>query len=427
MKRVQLLQIGDIHYPQAKAETLGDLKDAGFPHALGKVVAAKPLQLVMRAIRSLCDDGIDGILFCGDLTSTGSIENYRACAEYLDKILELSAHDKWPIGRVHVVPGNHDVNRDFCDADGEDLYKKFAPLVTAWADLDIPVLCTKNARSAEIISDSNSRVVVFSLNSCLGCGERRFLPEHVRDRLRRLLDAALSQMETGRAFDLIGEQLDTPAFSIEDIDCVCDGLKRLDGRAIPVILTHHNLLPQTIPRISIYTEVINSGLVRSRLLACNKPVIYCHGHVHEYHIEIVRLPDRAAYPLVCISAPILSRGFNLLTIEFGRAGAPMGCIVTPYCLQNDGSVSELKKTRVAFHTVGTADRVLHKDTWAIIPLISTEFSRFDDLHKAVSGRFRDMQSKTLCDSLIEAEWVGFVEIHNRDESHRDWHVRRIGT
>ena len=427
MRQVRLLQIGDIHYPDAKMETFQDVKDPGFPRALTDLVVAQPLRMVMRAVGSLCDKGVDGILFCGDLTSIGKIDGYRECIEYLNKALKLSTPGKWPVEHLHAVPGNHDVNRALCDVNGHDLFHKFAPLDSAWSEQNIPVLCTKNSRSTEIISKSNSRASVFSLNSCLGCGEKRYLPEGIQSEMKAFLSRSTEHLDQDRAFKLIGEELDTPAFAADDIGSVCDAIEALHQRIMPVVLAHHNLLPQTIPRISIYTEVINAGLIRSRLLGCNRPVLYCHGHVHDNPIEIVRVPTKNSGTLICISAPMLTRGYNLLTIEYSRNGDPIGCIVTYYGLQNDGSATSGVERRVSLCGLTTAEKLLHEDTSAILPLLTTAFVRFNDVFNRVRSYVREMQAKTLCHSLLEAEWIGLVEIYNREEDHIYWQIRRINT
>ena len=316
------------------------------------------------------------------------------------------------------------MNRALCDVNGQDLFKKFAPLDSAWSDLHIPVLCTKLPRNTEDCLQLQFASSVFS-DSCLGCGEKRYLPEGVQTEMKDFLTHSTNQMDPDRAFHLIGEELDTPAFSVDDIDYTCEHLGALDSKVISIILAHHNLLPQTIPRISIYTDVINAGLIRSRLLRCNRPVLYCHGHVHDNPIEIIRIPRNSAYPLICISAPMLTKGFNLLTIEYGRNGTPVGCIVTYYGIHNDGSVNRSTETRIPLHTLSTAEKLLHQDTPGILSLIQTEFMRFGDIHKAVCSDFREIQSRTLCDSLIEAEWVGLVEICNREDEHTYWQIRRI--
>jgi predicted phosphodiesterase len=103
VKSIRLLQIGDIHYPDAVREVYADIKDKGFPAGLTSLTHTNPLQAV---VRRLVDQKVDGILICGDLTSKGNIPEYQKCVQYLVDNLAPTSAD-----RLHTVPGNHDVER----------------------------------------------------------------------------------------------------------------------------------------------------------------------------------------------------------------------------------------------------------------------------------------------------------------------------
>ncbi len=80
MKFIRLLQIGDVHYPDAVRETYGDFKDLGFPSGLANLTRTNPLQAV---VRRLADQRVDGFLVAGDLTSKGNVSEYdKSCCSW---------------------------------------------------------------------------------------------------------------------------------------------------------------------------------------------------------------------------------------------------------------------------------------------------------------------------------------------------------
>jgi predicted MPP superfamily phosphohydrolase len=427
MKCVKLLQVGDIHFPEARERTFADLKDDAFPASVSSKVTIRPLQNIVRKIANQCDSGIDGILFCGDLTSKGSIDGYKKCIQYLTKFLEIDNPTKWPPAHFHVVPGNHDVCRDLCNSTDDDLLKKFEPLRSAWKDVKLAESFTFNFRRTDLVSREGCRAALFSLNSCIGCGEIRQLPKEIRHELAEVLKNYESTHGLEKAFDVIGEKLDTPAFIVDDIDKVYYDVNSLDDDVIPIVLAHHNILPQVLPRISIYTEVLNAGVVRSRLSKCSRPVIYCHGHIHANPIELVSQSGHNKHSgLTCVAATELLYGFNIITIEYAKNGIPIGCIVDIFGIQDDGSVDKLKSERISLQLSRNAEKVCSADTLTFLSCIPADFTRFgtalDEVRKRVGA---NIHKRTLADALLEAEWLGIVEIVDRDDNNRHWQVRRF--
>src|ERR1700728_437162 len=160
MVRTRLLHIGDIHYPEALAERLTDIKDKSFPAHVVESSALRPLELVVRSLLSEIESGCDGILFSGDLTCRGDISGYKDCLQYLSPVIASMAAD-----RIHAVPGNHDVDRAAIDVAGVDLVAKFESFRLAWEALGLPVLAVDGVRMTDIISPTGGRARVFSMNS----------------------------------------------------------------------------------------------------------------------------------------------------------------------------------------------------------------------------------------------------------------------
>jgi hypothetical protein len=428
MRKLKLLQVGDIHYPDAADVKLADHRDKQVPESLVGVVSAKPLQNAMRAVVQLCeqDPDIAGILLCGDLTSYGDLKGYQDCVEYLRRNIGAGSHGKWNDRAVHVVPGNHDVDRSLCDPDGKDVFRKFEQLELVWQGISLPVLATKSIRHISI-SVNGCTADVFSVNSCVGCGEHYFLPQELKG-MRAALQELLKGLTSRQIFNLLDHQLDMPAFDeahMTDLEAI---LAKLDSTTMPVVMAHHNLLPQAAPRIDIYTETINSGLVRSRLANRGKTVLYCHGHIHDEPIERVSGPETSAGQVVTVCTPEFHKGFNLLEIQYSISNSPLGCIVHAHRVGRDGSVREQVGggTRIPFHGPSEAERLCHQRLCTILACIDTKsHQRFDAiLQEARKNLGVDTPAQHVADVLIEAEWFSLVDILDREDEAKHWQVQR---
>jgi len=364
------------------------------------------------------------VLFCGDLTSRGDASGYKACASYLVKALGLST---WNVRKLHAVPGNHDVDRARIDPTGEHFFDKFASCRGAWEALNLPILAVERFRRADLSNGKRCRAAVFSLNSSIGCGEQRHLPSQIRTELDALLKTYSSTATPEAAFALLGETLDTPAFLPEDVEGICREIKKLDLTALPIVLAHHNILPQSLPRVELYTELLNAGVARSRLSRMQRPLLYCHGHIHDYPLEIVHEPQFPGSRVVCVSAPELAQGFNLLRVEFGSKGFPLGCRVGTYRLDHHNGEVRPVETRVP---------LCLPDQWGVGPLADDRVPRLlsilpnsdmrvGDLHESAVQQQFALTMDQLADLLAEAEWLGAVHITNREESPEHRSVRRV--
>src|SRR5439155_694758 len=87
-------------------------------------------------------------------------------------------------------------------------------------------------------------VQLCSLNTCIGCGETRYLPKQIKNELTALLEKYVGDEGDLAAFDLIGEQLDTPAVLEEHLHEIEKLIQRLARVGVPVVLGHHGVLPQ---------------------------------------------------------------------------------------------------------------------------------------------------------------------------------------
>lgn len=424
MYSLKILQLGDIHYPEAKADYLLDYKDKSLSPSLVHRFAPLRLHAVIREVLSLWERcKPTSLLLCGDLTSKGDLAQYGPCVDYLIQSLGLGA-DKWPAESVHAVPGNHDIDPKECDSTGADLFKKFVPLTAAWTDRSFPIFSPNDIRTTPAITD-DCRVHIFSMNSCIGCRERRSLPSAIETQLKDILDKYHATHLAG-SFPLLGEQLDTPAFLSDHIDSLLEQAGKLPESAVPVVLAHHNILPQAIPRVSIYTDVINGGLIRSRFAGTSRPVIYCHGHIHEDPIEIVHSPKHPNGKLVCIAARQLRDGFNLLDFSFSRGRVPLGLTITQYVVRNNGAVEPESPIRIPLVLASDVHHLASSSLATSLAPLTARWDYFEDIRARLNaGTSTVTDASLLADDLNEGEWFGMVQIENRERPHRQWVVRRV--
>lgn len=417
MKTVSLALIGDIHYPDHKSDSSVDLKDKGMSPRILSTIAQTKLKKVSDEIsRQLMEnDSIQAVLLCGDLTSKGNIGSYKDCLNYLQSVLSLSNEEFWKNKHLHVVPGNHDIGRNTVDIE-DGVYKKFEQIKQAWRDINRVEMQPDSVRTSDI-QDSNSKTTIFSVNSCVGCGEQRYLPNDIRVDLQKLLKD-YSDKVGDDAFDLLGEQLDTPAIDDEHLNFIANHIRKLQKLSdVPVLLAHHGLLPQATTRIQIYSELLNSGNVRFALASLERPVIYCHGHIHQDPIEIVTHPQQGIGKIITISAPLFIDGFNLINLIFNDEGLSLGCEVIPFRLKN-GSIVESNAIRIpllASQTIIPPKSILRDALDATTDTIQ----RFGEITKTLTSDVTNVSNV-----FLELEWMGLVEIFNRKERPLHWQIRR---
>src|SRR5947209_4720712 len=128
MQIVNILQIGDVHYPELFEDfQTADIKDGGYPRGvLNRSVPADARVVLARSIREAARDAsVAAVLICGDLTTRGSLDPYQECRRWLRDACGFGDLTRWPRERVHVVPGNHDIDRRLCRPDEVDPHRKF--------------------------------------------------------------------------------------------------------------------------------------------------------------------------------------------------------------------------------------------------------------------------------------------------------------
>lgn len=340
LPRLKLIQIGDLHLAtSAKLGRFVDDNDNSFPQHLRTSISASPLKTVFRKVYDALDGNISALLFMGDFSDRGNLEDYKSSARYVAEALEIGSGRKYSKVRVGIVPGNHDINRSLALEPGAT--QKFQPLNAALHSNRLPDLPIEHPISFPI-GTAPSQAYVHLLNSCWGCGEKEYIPERFRDAIFSALKASLEGPDASKALsEYYDRQLDTPAFSASTVQELRDTIGHSSQSQLAIVVGHHNLLPQRLPRFSPYTELVNSGALRSTLLDCRRPILYLHGHIHDDPMEIILTP--AGMPLISISAPEAIKGFNFIDIIFTHLGLPLSCQVSPWRFDQGGVLRQMER------------------------------------------------------------------------------------
>ncbi|MBI1354978.1 MAG: hypothetical protein GC160_11575 [Acidobacteria bacterium] len=423
MTEIAILQLGDVHYPDEESRRAIDHADDALPARLVEGISPNPLQIVIRAITKLPPRDRHAYLLCGDLTSRGSVEGYDKCVQYLSDALALTSVAD---SKFHVVPGNHDVDRAAVDHDSPTYDQKFQRLLEAWRQRGKSLTTTRFRNT--LLRVKSCKSAIYSLNSSIGCGERRFLPAQITTELTALLSEYERQTSTHEAFTLLGEVLDTPAFLENDISEVTGHIGGLPDSILPVIVSHHNLLPQATPRLSLYAELVNAGLTRARLSRLGRPVIYCHGHIHDTPVEIITNPDRVSGSLISISAPLLSDGFNVVRVRFGERRTPIGVMLSRYKLdQRTLRISPDQTPIRIFPTIpGRWQTLAHPSLPGVLArLRSGRLYRLVDAFHAYSKRNPGLRESVFAEVIEEGFWLGLLQVQDHDLDFPHWKIEKV--
>lgn len=405
MRKIAILQLGDVHYPRLKNHRTIDYKDKGLSPGLVEAISGYPLQQVVRkVIERLNQLGKSTLIAqCGDISEGGDLDGYHKCVEYLVSALDLAGRNS---DYLHAVPGNHDVDRQLSNQ--EDLFAKFVSLEEAWKAHSVPILYAREVRSVRPRVFSDVEFLTIGANSCVGSGERRALPKEI---LGHFPPSTNSDHE---GYDRLTELVDAPAFDESHLRAISEQLQVAPNTHIALVIAHHPLLPQTIPRIDIYAELLNAGVARSRLSKAGYPVIYLHGHVHDDPVEVLTVGAGYQGSLVMVAAPLLSDGFNEICLYLSQSGYAIGCELTKWRRESDGIVRNSKVERIPL--VPLVRRWMSNLAVEISHEVATGGPyRFEQLRSKIEGRLGSQSRDEIIDGLLEAEWAGNLTITDRSE------------
>lgn len=412
--RISLLQVGDIHFPENKNKKIVDYKDTDVPLPFIDKIVPTVFPIILRKVHQLLTNNkFHGVMFCGDFTSGGVLEGYKECLSYLkDNILSSGGFSE---NQIHAVPGNHDIDRELCDPTGKDNETKFATLRDAWREIGFPVL---SYRSPVIQNSINNKVSIYSMNSCIGCGVVRNYPEEISEVIVRKVNKLYEDKDITkeRFHELKAEILDTPAFLQDELSHVQTEIQTLSSETLPIILAHHNILPQFTPRVSVYGELLNAGVFRDSLIRKSENILYCHGHIHEDPVEIISTPEQD-HKIICVSAPELIKGFNVIHIEYSSQNIPLGCHVEKYRI-NRGDV-DCEQLQIHFYGPDRLHDICGQEAVDVARCLTKVPLLVKNIYSSLNKR---ITQKNIARYLSDIEWFRIVRINNKEREFKEWHV-----
>jgi Icc-related predicted phosphoesterase len=351
VKNLFLLHFGDIHFGSIDIDDPAiDKKDQEYPEKLTDIIEGprrftKISKSLVSEIRNRTNSFI---IISGDLTTQGNVEKIEECLKFLKNAIPKEYFGNREESRVFIVPGNHDIDRT--KVDDEDLRPKFSPLIASMKKEKFTPIPCLHANIKNFKKDDCS-IVLFLLNSCIGCGERRYFPKEIREKFQEFIESGENINSNFPLFEII----DTPLISDECITDITDEIKR-NHIGFPIIVTHHNLLPSKSTEIAQYSGLLlNGGKLRDALVSLNRPILFIHGHVHEDSIEIIQSPKYLKSKIICISVPLLFPnkkdphrkhfGYNKFRVIFSDDNEPLGIEIISFRL--NGGISE-NRERIKF-------------------------------------------------------------------------------
>lgn len=427
MRKVRILQIGDIHFPwaveQKPSADFGSKPDK-IPNVTDNIAPSGiALNKVAASIRSICDPKPDLVVFVGDLTVKGNEDGLRNAVKFcLDGILNPIFSPDEISSRVLFVPGNHDVSRP--ESASDDPYEKFNLYREVLEEAGISQHSTKVFGRASV-PISERTVTALGVNTCLGCGEFRALPQSLSEQLGALLashDGEVSPDDHLGVISGMQEQLDMPLLDRKDIDGLDIELSGPNGQVAPIVVGHHNLLPQKETRVLAYGELINSGVLREVLSNKDHPIIYLHGHIHAEPVELVRDPTFPDGGVLSISAPLITEGLNVVDVYLDEDLEPVGTDLIPWRFSSTLQLNKLRSLRISLAQGENRLASLHEDARTMFQyLVQAGDSAQRHLSQLASELGHTIEDAARhCDAL---SWAGLVTISNHHKSYTKWDVR----
>jgi len=315
-----------MHIPDWKRHTNDvDQKDGRFSPDIVADLKHNRIRQILRRIHEIASSGdIDCVAVMGDFTTFGKSEYIVPAVEIVDGIVSKANGEK-PL--MIGVPGNHDVDRENAAQLGK--HGKFKTLSNAFHTFGWSQLPTDVTVRQDISFPDGRSIGMLLVNSSIGSWSKHFLPSSLADDFSSdkmeipplkltseeanpdalPADIDPTGIEPKNRDEQLFKQLDTPYISKRSMETLSAHLSQTTD-STSVIVAHHNLLPQRIPRIAPYGEMLNGGAFRDFLHSTKKNIIYLHGHIHEDPIECVSVPsanfsEPQAGQIISISAPLL--------------------------------------------------------------------------------------------------------------------------
>ncbi|MFP3385876.1 metallophosphoesterase family protein [Tritonibacter sp. SIMBA_163] len=420
LKRLRLLQLGDLHFPTAvKGPRNIDDKDKQFAPEFRNRISTSALKVVMRQCSDLIEARkVSAVLFMGDATDRGKINGYEDGITYLVEALQIGGSRTYSDLPVYVVPGNHDIDRDLAQL--PDKNRKFEVLNEFLFKKGITPFPYDSCKSVTL-PGSEKNFEIHLLNSCIGCGVSDGVPSLFRDEVSAAIERVLDK--DPKALEIYYDrQLDAPAVSDSAIQELVSVLQSSRAEKVHLIVAHHNLLPQRLTRIAPYTELINSGSLRATLLEAKQPTIFLHGHIHDDPVEVVS--DPSGKKTISVSAPELSCGFNIIEVVFTSDDMPLAVKIEPWRIGKTGHLSREQDMTVSLLSHRRrAQSTISGDVLAEILKQKSVF--WGDLMQFCQDLNAKLDEGQLQEELEILMAERFISVENSDMSSKHWIVRSV--
>ncbi|NOD96893.1 hypothetical protein GS610_06690 [Ruegeria sp. HKCCD6228] len=357
-KSIRILQLGDVHLPEWQSvETPIDDKDDEFSEGIKAELVNQPLRSILKRINDLASSNtIDAAVCVGDFTTRGETEYISQAIEILHHLMSDHYSERTPA--KFAVPGNHDVNR--VDAREHGPTGKFEPLESALSNFGWPAPPIEDCVRYKIEAVDGTSMPIHLLNSSIGSWSTHLLPSPIaaavdegeieKEPICLSQDEDLGGLSVGvpkaqeyatRA-EQVYHQMDTPYFPVLALQTLKGFMDESKDDSV-LVVAHHNLLPQSTPRITHYSELLNSGQVRKFFQSSGKTIIYLHGHIHDDPVEKVSRvqvhnKQENESEIISISAPPIWKGFNEICLFYDDEDEIFLIRVTEYRPDDFGTV-----------------------------------------------------------------------------------------
>lgn len=416
IKKIRILQVGDIHFPWAKSQKpaadfgSGPEKLPGITENLTAPGIA--LNKLSSSIRKICEEKPDFIVFVGDYTNKGDRSGHESAIDYcLDGLLKPILDQSEIQDRCIFVPGNHDVTRP--KNPGSDPLEKFHQYKA--------VMEGRRLTNHSAVGFSKVHTTVFGktlaavgINTCMGCGEFRSMPGSI--------SSAIQGATASETPDELYEQLDMPFLDRLDIDGLDLELSTSPTSRTPIVVGHHNLLPQRETRVLPYGELINSGILREILTTKDYPVLYLHGHIHSDPVELIHDPSFPEGGVLSISAPLITQGLNVIDLYLDDTLDILGVDLIPWRFSATLQLSRLRSLRIPL--------INGRNKLARLPETSRKIFKHlvdagDSAQRHLTQISRELaielaETASGCEALA---WAGLIHLDHAHKSHEKWDVR----
>jgi 3',5'-cyclic AMP phosphodiesterase CpdA len=447
VKSLRVLQIGDLHVPEwQSSEGPIDDKDPEFSASIKGQLVEDPLRQILSRIDRITSEGqIDYVALMGDFTTKGAPEFIEPAMEVIDALTRRKDGTKIPIIGV---PGNHDVEKAEAATLGE--IGKFDRISHLFEKFDWAKLPVEKTQTINLTKSDGYSIPALLINTSIGSWSTHHMIPAVAEQFSndsQMGEPPLTPNEVlpdgqtvagertrepvDRTEQLIS-QMDTPYVSSLTLSTLDDSISSFEGSSV-IVIGHHNLLPQRVPRILPYGEMLNGGAVRNFLSNCSKNVIYLHGHIHEDPIENVTIPNSSERVeknrnLIMISAPKIVDGFNELAFFYDQKEDVYLIRVTKYRKNTSNLVGNFKAQESIYIPMQTDFRELVtakiKAVWHHIE--SNGPLGWGELESHFADAKFNRTPDELEDSILRLFCCNMIRVTNFGRSRRKWIMEIIG-